>query len=214
LTPIVYDELRRPADRYLRNEREAATPQPTALVHEVHLHLVAQTCPTGKPLAFPRRRPFGASILVDQARRKRSAKRASGGVKVPLEDVVTFVPGSERAIEALDDAELHSIGLWTCGREAEREPPRGRVEARRSITRQQLQVTVAMSCRPARSRRLAYGRVVLVPDAVTKSENLYRGFRELTGMTPTDFRRLSKNRAEAVLEFATLALVKHRRTHS
>jgi hypothetical protein len=71
-----------------------------------------------------------------------------------------------------------------------------------------------MSCRPARSRRLAYGRVVLVPDAVTKSENLYRGFRELTGMTPTDFRRLSTDRAEAVLEFATLALVKHRRTHS
>jgi hypothetical protein len=55
---------------------------------------------------------------------------------------------------------------------------------------------------------------VLVQDAVTKSENLYRGFRELTGMTPTDFRQLSTEGAEAVLEFATPALVKHRRMHS
>ena len=43
-------------------------------------------------------------ILVDHERRKRSAKRGSGAPKVPIEDVVTFAPGSEREIEALDDA--------------------------------------------------------------------------------------------------------------
>ena len=34
LVPIVYKELRRLAARYLRNERDAHTLQPTALVHE------------------------------------------------------------------------------------------------------------------------------------------------------------------------------------
>jgi RNA polymerase sigma-70 factor, ECF subfamily len=106
LTPIVYDELRRLADRYLRNEREAATLQPTALVHEVYLRLVAQKLPDWDS----RSHFFGVAahlmrqILVDHARRKRSAKRGSGAVKVPIEDVVTFAPGAERDIERLDDA--------------------------------------------------------------------------------------------------------------
>lgn len=45
------------------------------------------------------------------------------------------------------------------------------------------------------------------------TKNFYRAFRELTGMTPTGFRRLSTERAEVVLEFAKLALVGHRRAH-
>ena len=106
LTPIVYNELRRLAAGYLRNEREAATLQPTALVHEVYLRLVAQNLPDWES----RSHFFGVAahlmrqILVDHARRKHSAKRGSGAVKVPIEDVVTFAPGSESAIEALDDA--------------------------------------------------------------------------------------------------------------
>lgn len=106
LTPIVYEELRRLADHYLRNEREAATLQPTALVHEVYIRLVAQSLPDWES----RSHFFGVAahlmrqILVDHARRKRSAKRGSGAVKVPIEDVVTFAPGAERDIERLDDA--------------------------------------------------------------------------------------------------------------
>jgi AraC-like DNA-binding protein len=46
------------------------------------------------------------------------------------------------------------------------------------------------------------------------TKNFYRAFRELTGMTPTDFRRLPAERAGAVLEFAKLALVGHRLTPS
>jgi tetratricopeptide (TPR) repeat protein/tRNA A-37 threonylcarbamoyl transferase component Bud32 len=45
LIPIVYDELRRLASHYLRDEHAAATLQPTALVHEAYLKLVGQEMP-------------------------------------------------------------------------------------------------------------------------------------------------------------------------
>jgi hypothetical protein len=40
--PVVYDELRRLAGRYLRAEDVGQTLQPTALVHEAYLRLVGQ----------------------------------------------------------------------------------------------------------------------------------------------------------------------------
>jgi ECF sigma factor len=42
LTPLVYDELRRLAGRYLRRERPDHTLQSTALVHEGYLRMVDQ----------------------------------------------------------------------------------------------------------------------------------------------------------------------------
>ena len=42
LTPLVYDELRRLAARYLRHEREGHTLQTTALVNEAYLQLIGQ----------------------------------------------------------------------------------------------------------------------------------------------------------------------------
>ena len=45
LVPLVYDEMRRLAESYLRDERAAATLRPTALVHEAYLRLVAQNLP-------------------------------------------------------------------------------------------------------------------------------------------------------------------------
>jgi len=46
------------------------------------------------------------------------------------------------------------------------------------------------------------------------AKNFYSAFRALTGMTPTGFRRLPTERAEAVLEFARLALVGYQRPHN
>ncbi|PYR14420.1 MAG: hypothetical protein DMF95_03650 [Acidobacteria bacterium] len=46
------------------------------------------------------------------------------------------------------------------------------------------------------------------------TKNFYRAFRQLTGTTPTGFRRLPPERAAAVLEFAKLALVGRRRAHN
>src|SRR3954463_2458392 len=106
LTPLVYNELRRLAERYLRNERSAATLQPTALVHEAYLRLVAQSLPDWES----RSHFFGVAahlmrqILVDHARKRRSAKRGSGAGNLSIEETVCFSPERGRDIEALDDA--------------------------------------------------------------------------------------------------------------
>src|SRR5215813_7451349 len=106
LVPLLYDEMRRLAERYLRDERSAATLQPTALVHEAYLRLVAQNLPDWES----RSHFFGVAahlmrqILVDNARRRGSAKRGSDAEKLSIEDVVSFAPAKSRDVEALDDA--------------------------------------------------------------------------------------------------------------
>lgn len=106
LTPIVYKELCRLANHYLRDERAALTLQPTALVHEAYLRLVAQNLPDFES----RSHFFGVAahlmrqILVDHARQKRSDKRGGDAEKVSIEDTVSFAPVRGRDIEALDDA--------------------------------------------------------------------------------------------------------------
>ena len=106
LIPIVYDELRRLASRYLRDEHAAATLQPTALVHEAYLKLVGQEMPDWES----RSHFYGVAahlmrqILVDHARRRRSQKRGSGQAPVPLDEVVAFAPIKTNDIIALDDA--------------------------------------------------------------------------------------------------------------
>jgi RNA polymerase sigma factor (TIGR02999 family) len=106
LMPIVYDELRRLAAHYLRDERAAATLQPTALVHEAYLRLVGQQMPDWES----RSHFFGVAahlmrqVLVDHARRHRSQKRGGGHAPAPLDQVVAFAPMKADAVVALDDA--------------------------------------------------------------------------------------------------------------
>lgn len=106
LVPLVYQELRRLADHYLRDERAALTMQPTALVHEAYLRLVAQSLPDWQSRAhfFGVAARLMRQILVDQARRRASAKRGSHPDQVSIENAVTFSPAPGRAIEQLDDA--------------------------------------------------------------------------------------------------------------
>jgi RNA polymerase sigma factor (TIGR02999 family) len=101
LVPLVYSELRRLADHYLRDERAAATMQPTALVHEAYLRLVAQSLPDWQSRAhfLGVAAHLMRQILVDQARRRGSAKRGSGVAKVSIEDAVSFSPARGRDIE-------------------------------------------------------------------------------------------------------------------
>jgi RNA polymerase sigma factor (TIGR02999 family) len=106
LVPLVYDELRRLAHRYMRRERADHTLQTTALVNEVYLRLVDQ-----KKSNWQNRAQFFAvcaqlmrRILVDYARRRHYAKREGEALKVSLEEAA--VVSKERASEiiALDDA--------------------------------------------------------------------------------------------------------------
>jgi RNA polymerase sigma factor (TIGR02999 family) len=103
LTPLVYCELRQLAACYLRKERQGHTLQPTALVHEAYLRLVDQENLNWKS----RSHFFGVAarlmrqILVDHARRRNAGKRA--GVKVPLEQAVTFERERSQDLIALDD---------------------------------------------------------------------------------------------------------------
>jgi RNA polymerase sigma factor (TIGR02999 family) len=106
LIPIVYDELRRLAAHYLRDERAAATLQPTALVHEAYMRLVAQDMPEWQC----RSHFYGVAahlmrqILVDHARRHRSQKRGGGMSPAPLDEVIAFAPGKSDDVVALDEA--------------------------------------------------------------------------------------------------------------
>lgn len=82
LVPMVYDELKKLADHYLRNERAEHTLQPTALVHEAYLRLRGvREAPLINRAHF-----YGAAaqvmrrVLVDHARRRTADKRGGGDV--------------------------------------------------------------------------------------------------------------------------------------
>jgi RNA polymerase sigma factor (TIGR02999 family) len=106
LVPIVYDELHRQAQRYLRRENPGHTLQTTALVHEAYLRLVDQR----EARWQNRAQFFGVAaqamrrILVDHARRHQAAKRGGSAVPVPLEEGEVAAAGSGVDLVALDDA--------------------------------------------------------------------------------------------------------------
>lgn len=82
---LVYDELRRLAARRLAGERRNHTLQPTELVNETFLRLLAADVPWADRVHF-----FAAAalamrrVLVDHARRRNREKRGSGAAKVTL----------------------------------------------------------------------------------------------------------------------------------
>jgi RNA polymerase sigma-70 factor (ECF subfamily) len=111
LMPLVYDELRRLASSYLRQERSDHTLQPTALVHEAYLRLVDQKNVHWKDKGhfFAITAQLMRRILVDHARSHLAEKRGSGAAKVPLEDAV--VMSKERPDELLTlDESLTRLG--------------------------------------------------------------------------------------------------------
>jgi len=106
LIPLVYDELRRLANRYMRGERPDHTLQPTALVHEAYLRLIEQ-----ERVAWRNRAHFfGVAaklmrrILVDHARARLTAKRGAAQPAVQLEDGLVFAEERSGEFVALDEA--------------------------------------------------------------------------------------------------------------
>ena len=85
LLPLVYEELRRVAGRYMRDERRSHTLQPTALVHEAFLRLVNQDHADwqNRVQFFAVAAQIMRRLLVDHARRRAAAKR---GLAVTFDD--------------------------------------------------------------------------------------------------------------------------------
>jgi RNA polymerase sigma factor (TIGR02999 family) len=105
LVPLVYDELRTLARRYLRKQRPQHTLQGTALVHEAYLRLKKQ-----QNLHFDHPNQFFAlaalvmrQVLVDYARGRQAAKRDAGW-RLSLDDCTSLLRGKSVELIALDDA--------------------------------------------------------------------------------------------------------------
>jgi RNA polymerase sigma factor (TIGR02999 family) len=106
LLPIVYQELRRMAGAYLRQENPGHTLQPTALVHETWLRLIDQTRVNWRNRAqfFGVAAQMMRRILVDHAKAKHREKRGGDAVKLSLDDVVNLSQERVTDLLALNDA--------------------------------------------------------------------------------------------------------------
>jgi RNA polymerase sigma factor (TIGR02999 family) len=105
LMPLVYDQLRRIAHRYVQRERNGHTLQTSALVNEAYLRLADQK------LVWQNRAHFFAvtarvmrHILIDHARRRRYAKHGGDARQVSIDEAAAM--SLERAAEliALEEA--------------------------------------------------------------------------------------------------------------
>jgi RNA polymerase sigma factor (TIGR02999 family) len=107
---MLYPDLCRLAAGYLRRERDDINLQPTVLVHETYLRMVAQRLPDWEsPSHF-----FGVAshimrqILVDHARSNQREKRGSGQRPAPLDDFPHATTSQDSQLLALNEA-LHAL---------------------------------------------------------------------------------------------------------
>jgi RNA polymerase sigma factor (TIGR02999 family) len=106
LTPLVYQELKRLAARYLRRERREHTLQSTALVHEAWLRLIDQNHVHWQNRAqfFGIAAEMIRRILIDHARNRQAAKRGDGAIKLSLDEALGAPDRRDFDLVALDDA--------------------------------------------------------------------------------------------------------------
>jgi RNA polymerase sigma factor (TIGR02999 family) len=104
LFPIVYDELRRLAAWHMRGEAPGALLQPTALVHEAYLRLVADRDRdwAGRTHFFAVSSRILRHVLVDQARETRALKRGGDARRLPIEAALEVPDRDDLDIVELD----------------------------------------------------------------------------------------------------------------
>lgn len=118
LMPLVYDELRRIAHRYVQRERDGHTLQTSALVNEAYIRLAGQQNVDWQNRAHF----FGVTaqvmrhILIDHARRRRYTKHGGDVRQVPIEDATEMSVQRASELIALDEAlqELSKIDQRKC----------------------------------------------------------------------------------------------------
>lgn len=106
LTPLVYEELRQQAARYLRRERAGHTLQTTALINEAYLRLI-----DAKDVRWQSRAHFFAiaanlmrRVLVDHARRRDAEKRGGEHLRMTLDDAMAVTTTPDVDVLAIDEA--------------------------------------------------------------------------------------------------------------
>jgi len=106
LFPLVYEELRRLAHRYMSRERPGHSLQTTAVVHEAYLRLIDQ-----KHVQWQNRAHFFAiaaemmrRILITHAQSHAYAKRGGGTVNVSLDEAAILSREKASELIALDEA--------------------------------------------------------------------------------------------------------------
>jgi RNA polymerase sigma-70 factor (ECF subfamily) len=106
LAPLVYEELRRLAHRYMEGQRPNHTLQTTALVNEAYLRLANQSKPN-----FANRSHFLAvaakamrQILVNHAKACQRQKRGAGAGRIELDEAALISPQQTGAILDLNEA--------------------------------------------------------------------------------------------------------------
>jgi RNA polymerase sigma factor (TIGR02999 family) len=106
LMPIVYDELKRIAARYMRKERPGHTLQATALVNEAFLKLVDE-----QDLEWQNRAHFFAiaantmrRVLVSYAIANRAEKRGGGELRLSLDEAMGLPEKRDYNLLSLNDA--------------------------------------------------------------------------------------------------------------
>jgi len=106
LTPVVYEQLRRLAHRYMEGQRPDHTLQTTALVNEAYLRLADQKKPnfTNRSHFFAVAAKAMRHILVDQAKAAQRQKRGGGAAKIELDEAALVSPEEPKAILDLNDA--------------------------------------------------------------------------------------------------------------
>ena len=111
LIPLVYDELHRLAHQHMRRERAGHLLQTSALINEAYLRLI-----DGPDLTLENRAHFFGvaarlmrQILVDEARKRKSAKRGGDVIQVSFTEATNVAQEQAASVVALDDA-LKTLG--------------------------------------------------------------------------------------------------------
>jgi RNA polymerase sigma-70 factor (ECF subfamily) len=107
LLPRIYDELHLLAERFFRDERIDHTLQPTALIHEAFLRLIAQDGIRWQNRAhfFGYAATVMRRILVNHAKAARRQKRGGGRRDVSLDDALSLATAVDNPdVVALDEA--------------------------------------------------------------------------------------------------------------
>jgi len=106
LMPLVYGELRRLAQHYLRKERSDHTLQSTALVHEAYMRLAGQAPPEWQNRAhfFGIAAHIMRQILVEHARGRGAAKRGGNALRMELDESLALAQENDVDVIALDRA--------------------------------------------------------------------------------------------------------------